>query len=322
VVLVNTRAVRAVAAGEAAASASPASSGMYAPLIGSVRRAPVATAATSAAAARPVARTIAVTSGKGGVGKSNLVANLAIGIARLGKSVLVLDADMGLANLDVLLGVRPLHTLYHVFKGKKDLLDVIINGAPGVKFIAGGSGMRELADLDDGERQQFLDGLRRLESYTEVVLIDTGAGISANVMSFVSAADEVVVVTTPEPTAMADAYGIIKTLAAESDPFPHLSLVVNRVRTPEEGAVVAGKIFRVSKQFLEVAVNYAGYVLEDVQVARAVRAQRPFMTMYPNTLASVCVSNLVARMFGAGAPVPQASGLTSLMDRIRGYFGR
>ena len=269
------------------------------------------------------ARTIAVTSGKGGVGKSNLVANLAIGIARLGKSVLVLDADLGLANMDVLLGVRPQYTLYHVLKGTKDLLDVIISGAPGVKFIAGGSGMRELADLDDAARGRFLEGFAKLESYTDVVLIDTGAGISSNVMAFVTAADEVLVVTTPEPTAMADAYGIIKTLATESNPFPPVSLIVNRVRSPEEGAVVAGKIFRVSKQFLEVGITYAGYVLEDLNVMKAVRQQKPFMALYPNTTASACVSNLVARLFGTEAPVPPpSSGLTSLFDRLRRFVGR
>lgn len=268
-------------------------------------------------------RTIAVTSGKGGVGKSNLVANLAIGIARLGKSVLVLDADLGLANMDVLLGVRPQYTLYHVLKGSKDLLDVIISGAPGVKFIAGGSGMRELADLDERARVRFLEGMQKLEKYTDVVLIDTGAGISSNVMAFVTAADEVLCVTTPEPTAMADAYGIIKTLAQESDPFPQVSLVVNRVRSPEEGAVVAGKIFRVSKQFLEVGIQYAGYVLEDMNVMKAVRAQKPFMSMYPNTYASACVSNLVARLFGAEVPRPaQPAGLAGMFDRLRRFVGR
>lgn len=269
------------------------------------------------------ARTIAITSGKGGVGKSNLVANLAIGIARLGKSVLVLDADLGLANMDVLLGVRPQYTLYHVLKGSKDLLDVIISGAPGVKFIAGGSGMRELADLDDAARSRLMTGFAKLESYTDVVLIDTGAGISSNVMSFVTAADEVLVVTTPEPTAMADAYGIIKTLATESEVFPPVSLVVNRARSAEEGAVVAGKIFRVSKQFLEVGITYAGYVLEDLNVMKAVRAQKPFMNLYPNTTASACVSNLVAKLFGAEAPVPPpATGMTSLLDRLRRFMGR
>lgn len=282
-------------------------------------------ASSPAQAARPGhrARTIAVTSGKGGVGKSNLVANLAIGIARLGKSVLVLDADLGLANMDVLLGVRPQYTLYHVLKGSKDLLDVIIAGAPGVKFIAGGSGMRELADLDDAARGRFLEGFAKLETYTDVVLIDTGAGISSNVMAFVTAADEVLVVTTPEPTAMADAYGIIKTLATESEVFPPVSMIVNRVRSPEEGAIVAGKIFRVSKQFLEVGITYAGYVMEDLNVMKAVRAQKPFMTLYPNTTASACVSNLVARLFGAEAPPPpKPAGLTSLFDRLRRFVGR
>jgi len=285
----------------------------------------VVTSEESGASSQPapkMARTIAVTSGKGGVGKSNLVANLSIGIARLGKSVLLLDADLGLANLDVLLGVRPQHTLYHVFQGSKDLLDVIISGAPGVKFIAGGSGMRELADLDDERRTCFLSGLKRLESFTDVVLIDTGAGLSSNVMSFVTAADEVLIVTTPEPTAMADAYGIIKTLAQETDTFPQVGIVVNRVRTPEEGAAVAGRIFKVAKQFLEVSVQYVGYVLDDPSVPRAVKSQRPFMSLYPNTAASVCVSNLVARMFDVEPEMPQTGGLSALLSRFMGILGR
>ena len=122
---------------------------------------------------------------------------------------------------------------------------------------------------------------------------------------------------------MADAYGIIKTLAQESDPFPQVSLVVNRVRSPEEGAVVAGKIFRVSKQFLEVGITYAGYVLEDLNVMKAVRAQKPFMTLYPNTYASACVSNLVARLFGAEVPMPaQPVGLAGMFDRLKKFVGR
>lgn len=268
-------------------------------------------------------RTIAVTSGKGGVGKSNLVANLSIGISRLGKSVMVMDADLGLANLDVLFGVRPQHTLYHVLKGKKDLLDIIISGAPGVKFIAGGSGMRELADMDGPQRGIILEKLQALESYTDVFLIDTGAGLSQNVMSFVIEADEVLVVTTPEPTAMADAYGIIKAIHAEAPRFPTVSIIVNRVKTPEEGSLVAGRMIKVAKQFLEVDVAYAGYVLDDRNVVRAVRAQKPFMNLYPHTYASACVSSIVSRMFGVENRRTQTppQGITGMIKRWMGMAG-
>ena len=265
------------------------------------------------------ARVIAVTSGKGGVGKSNLVANLAMGISRLGKSVLAFDADLGMANLDVLFGVRPRYTLYHVLKGKKELLDIIIAGAPGVKFIAGGSGMAELADMEKNDKERFIEELRKLERYTDVIVIDTGAGLSSNVISFVRAADEVVLVTTPEPTAMADAYGILKTLASTGEAFPTTNLIVNRVRTPEEGAFVARRIAKVSNEFLQVKVGYGGFVIEDPVVTKAVRAQKPFLGYAPNALASVCVCNIVANLFNSKVVLPKRSSAT-FFERLAGVF--
>ena len=265
------------------------------------------------------ARVIAVTSGKGGVGKSNLVANLSLAISRLGKSVLAFDADLGMANLDVIFGVRPKYTLYHVLKGKKDLLDIIITAAPGVKFIAGGSGMAELADLDSEDKNRFITELKKLERYTDVIVIDTGAGLSNNVLSFVRAADEVILVTTPEPTAMADAYGILKTLAATSEVFPKTSLIVNRVRTPEEGTFIARRIAKVAQEFLEVKINYGGYIVDDPAVSKSVRAQKPFLGCAPNSLASVCVCNVVANLFNSKVVLPQRSSST-FFDRVVGVF--
>jgi flagellar biosynthesis protein FlhG len=265
------------------------------------------------------ARVIAVTSGKGGVGKSNLVANLSLAISRLGKSVLAFDADLGMANLDVIFGVRPKFTLYHVLKGKKDLLDIIITAAPGVKFIAGGSGMAELADLTSKDKNHFIDELKKLERYTDVIVIDTGAGLSTNVISFVRAADEVVLVTTPEPTAMADAYGILKTLAATSEVFPKTSLIINRVRTPEEGTFIARRIAKVAQEFLEVKINYGGYIVDDPAVSKSVRAQKPFLSYAPNSLASVCVCNVVANLFNSKVVMPQRTSAT-FFDKVVGVF--
>lgn len=265
------------------------------------------------------ARVIAVTSGKGGVGKSNLVANLSLAISRLGKSVLAFDADLGMANLDVIFGVRPKYTLYHVLKGKKDLLDIIITAAPGVKFIAGGSGMAELADLNTKDKNHFIDELKKLERYTDVIVIDTGAGLSSNVISFVRAADEVVLVTTPEPTAMADAYGILKTLAATSEVFPKTSLIINRVRTPEEGTFIARRIAKVAAEFLEVKINYGGYIIDDPAVSKSVRAQKPFLGYAPNSLASVCVCNVVANLFNSKVVLPQRTSST-FFDKVVGVF--
>ncbi len=247
---------------------------------------------------RSSARILAVTSGKGGVGKSNVVANLALALGRLGKSVIVFDADLGMANLDVLFGVRPTHTLYHVVKGKRDLTEILVPCGVGVKFIAGGSGMRELADLDAEGKERLLSALRRLERFADILLIDTGAGISSNVMRFVSAAREVLLVTTPEPTAMADAYGVIKAVCAAVEAPPSVDVVVNRVKSPDEAAFVARRLAKVAARFLEFKSGYAGYVLEDPVVPRAVKLQKPFVEAYPNSPASVCIANIAANLIG------------------------
>lgn len=267
-------------------------------------------------------RVVAITSGKGGVGKSNLTANLAFAIARLGKNVLALDADLGLANLDVIFGIRPTFTLYHAIKGKKDLVDTLLAAGPGVRFVAGGSGIQELADMDQETRRALIENLRKLESYADVLLLDTGAGLSSNVTSFVMAADEVLLVTTPEPTAMADAYGVLKTLAAQGEtrPLPEIRLVVNRVRDPQEGGMVAARIKKVAREFLDLELSYLGYVLDDKVVSRAVRDQRPFMRAYPNSLAAACVSSLAASLYDLPVEAPHANGAT-FFDRLSNYLG-
>lgn len=268
----------------------------------------------------PKLRTIAITSGKGGVGKSNVVANLAVAASRLGKNVIAFDADLGLANLDVIFGIRPQYTLYHVLKGKKEIFDIVVRCMPGVKFVAGGSGMQELADIDGATRERFVRSLSRLDREADVLFIDTGAGLSSNVMGFVQAADEVLLVTTPEPTAMADAYGVIKTMAATPGPFPRVSILVNRVRSPEEGTYVARRLLKVAEQFLEVKLHYGGYILDDRSVTKAVRAQKPFITLYPNSAAAVCVSNITANLFNsriAMRPMPASGGF---FERVAGFF--
>ncbi|MBI4867492.1 MAG: MinD/ParA family protein [Candidatus Wallbacteria bacterium] len=286
----------------------------------SVRPAPPAPQAVEPVQAKR-ARVITVTSGKGGVGKSSMVANLAVAMTRLGKSVLAFDADLGMANLDVLFGVRPQYTLYHVLKGKRDLPGILVSGPPGVKFIAGGSGMAELADLDDRAMGELLQNLRRLESYSDVLLIDTGAGLSRNVLSFVRAADEVLLVTTPEPTAMADAYGVLKTLAMEGSSVPRTSIVVNKVKDPEEGLLVARRFSKVAREHLQLRVDYAGFVLEDENVSLSVRRQKPVVMLYPNSYASVCITNIVAGLFDSPAP-PAPANQPGFFERLAGLFRR
>jgi flagellar biosynthesis protein FlhG len=239
-------------------------------------------------------RTIAVTSGKGGVGKTSISVSLAIALAQDGSTVTLLDADLGLANINVILGIIPQYNLYHVIKGKKKLKDVIIEVPEGIKIIAGASGFHQLANLDQKQRMDFIEAVADLES-DDFMIIDTGAGISQNVLSFVLAADEIIVVTNPEPTAITDAYGIIKSIAAQS-PDKNIKLIVNRVQSVSEGKRVAQRVINIAGQFLNVRVESLGFIFEDIMVAKSIRNQKPFIVSYPKSKASGCVNVISDRI--------------------------
>src|SRR3954466_850103 len=208
---------------------------------------------------RAGASVIAVTSGKGGVGKSNIAVNLAIQFAAAGRDVVLLDADLGLANADVLCNINLTSNLSHVIARKKELRDVLVPAPGGFKLIGGASGLARMADLTDFDRQRLVEALGELERQTDIILIDTGAGISPNVLSFTRCADHVLVVTTPEPTAITDAYAVIKVISRDGCER-RLSLLVNQTRAPGEGRVVHERIAKVARQFLGVSVLDAGSV--------------------------------------------------------------
>src|SRR5215203_2580893 len=217
---------------------------------------------------RAGASVIAVTSGKGGVGKSNVAVNLAIQFASVGRDVVLLDADLGLANADVLCNIELPYNLSHVIGRKKELPDVMYKAPGGFRIIGGASGLARMADLTDFDRQRLVDALGELEQQCDIILIDTGAGISPNVLSFTRAADHVLVVTTPEPTAITDAYAVVKVISRDGCER-RLSLLVNQTRTPTEGRVVHDRIAKVARQFLGVSVLDAGSVPLDEQVSLA-----------------------------------------------------
>src|SRR5438132_2889004 len=244
---------------------------------------------------RPRASVIAITSGKGGVGKSNIGVNLAIKFAEAGKHVVLLDADLGLANADVLCNVDLPHNLSHVIARKKELSEVMIEAPGGFHLIGGASGLARMADLTDFDRQRLVDALGQLEQQTDVILIDTGAGISPNVLSFTRAAEHVLVVTTPEPTAITDAYAVVKVISRDGCER-RLSLLVNQTRAPGEGRVVHERIAKVARQFLGVSVLDAGSVPLDEQVAMAVRRRTPFTLGTPRCPASISVAQLAMRL--------------------------
>lgn len=259
-------------------------------------------------------RTIAVTSGKGGVGKTSLAVSLAISLARDGSSVTLLDADLGLANINVILGIIPKYNLYHVIKGKKKLKDIIIEVPEGIKIIAGASGFHQLANLDAKQRSDFVESVSELEK-DDFLIIDTGAGISQNVMSFVLSADEVIVVTNPEPTAITDAYGIIKSIASHSSE-KEIKLLVNRVSSASEGNRVAQRVVNISGQFLNIKIENLGFVFDDVLVGKSIRNQKPFVVSYPKSKASGCINVIGDRLKNKETDSEKAGGLASFFKNL------
>jgi len=267
---------------------------------------------------RAGANVIAVTSGKGGVGKSNIAVNLAIHFAAAGRDVVLLDADLGLANADVLCNINLTSNLSHVIARKKELRDVLVPAPGGFRLIGGASGLARMADLTDFDRQRLVDALAELERQTDIILIDTGAGISPNVLSFTRCADHVLVVTTPEPTAITDAYAVIK-VVSKDNVGRRLSLLVNQVRSPGEGRVVHDRIAKVAKQFLNVPVLDGGYVPVDEQVPLSVRKRTPFSLASPRCPATQAVAKLAMRLEqGVGAKIDTGG----FFNRMSKWFRR
>ncbi len=240
---------------------------------------------------------IAITSGKGGVGKSSFALNLGISLANMKdapKKVIVFDADLGLANIHVLLGAIPKNNLLHVIKGQKKMSEIIYKTDAGVDFIAGASGFTQLANIKEEEKNNLIEGLKEI-SNADYIIIDTSAGISSNVISFVLAAHETIVITTPEPTSITDAYGIIKAIVTESD-NANIKLVLNRVRNPAEANKVSKKIIDICAQFLNIKIDNFGFIYDDPIVSEAVRKQTPFVQMYPTSNVSLCVNHIARRL--------------------------
>lgn len=241
-------------------------------------------------------RIITVASGKGGVGKTNLSVNLAIAYAKLGKRVIVMDADLGLANVNIMLNIIPKHNLYHVIRRQKTMREILLDTDYGIQILAGASGFSKIANLTDEERHNFINELYTLSS-ADIIIIDTSAGVSNNVLSFIAAADDAIIITTPEPTAITDAYGIIKIIATEVENINFsLKLVVNRVKSVADGRKVAERIINISGQFLNIKVEYLGCIYEDPTVSNSVLRQKPFMVDDPKSKAAVSVQHLVSKI--------------------------
>jgi flagellar biosynthesis protein FlhG len=242
---------------------------------------------------QPVA--IAITSGKGGVGKTSVVANLAVSLAGLGKNVMILDADFGLANVDLLFGIAPKHNLGDFVFGRTSLEDIVVEGPSGVKIIPASSGIEQMTALTREQQLRLIRGLSQLGAQTDYLLIDTAAGISGNVIQFLLAAGVVIVVTAPEPTAIVDAYLVVKILA-HRESQKRVSILVNSVSGRAEALSVFEQINAVSQRFLSKPLEFFGFIERDIHVLQAVRQQAPCVTMFPGSVASRSINRLAKQL--------------------------
>lgn len=261
-------------------------------------------------------RVIAVASGKGGVGKTNLAVNLGLVLARRKLRVALLDADLGTANADILLGIQPRYHLHHVVTGQKKLSEVIVEAPFGLQLIPGGSGLPDMADMPVRDRETLLHNLLLLDGAVDLLLIDTGAGVDRRVVQFVQAAGEVVIVTTPEPTAITDAYALIKVLSNSRSSI-NIKLVVNAVRRRGEGEATARKLATVAHQFLGKQIDLLGILPYDETVGRAVQQQTPLVQSFPRSPVAVGLNRISEQLWGGTmATPPDSGGIGKFIKRI------
>ena len=257
-------------------------------------------------------RIVAVVNQKGGVGKSTVAVNLAVELARLGRRVVLLDADLGTANADVLCNVMPATTLAHVIAGRREIEDAITPAPGGFGLIPGGSGLAQLAALSTYERDRLLEQFRRLEANYDVLLIDTGAGVGPNVLGFLAAAERVLVVTTPDPTSITDAYAVIKTAHRQS-PDIDIRLLVNVAFDQDEARQVYDRVANVCQKFLGLQITYAGYLPSDPKVRASVRMRLPFVLGERDAPAAIAMNALAHRLDKHAAEPSQRGGLLRRM---------
>ena len=266
------------------------------------------------ASGRPI-RALAVASGKGGVGKTNVVANLAVALARRGQRVIVLDADLGLANLDTMLGLHPRRTLRHVLRGECTIQDVLLSGPAGIRIVPAASGYEDMTRLTHEERLLLLEQVDSLDGAFDVLLIDTGTGISANVLFFATAAQETMVVVTPEPTALTDAYALVKVLATRYAEQT-FTVLVNMARSEWEAKKAYTHLTRVAERFLHVSLGYGGSVPWDGEVGEAVRRQSAVLEFAPSTPATRAFEALAERLLDTPLSGLPKGGLQFFFQRL------
>jgi flagellar biosynthesis protein FlhG len=272
------------------------------------------------ASPRRVSRVITITSGKGGVGKSSISVNLAIALSRLGKRVIILDADFGLANVEVMFGIRPQYNLADLIFRGKTLSDIVTQGPENIGFISGGSGIQELTNLTKDQIVNLIQKLVELDDLADIILVDTGAGISDSVLEFVAASSEVLLVATPEPTSITDAYALLKTLNRKADVSlkdTAIMMVANRIDSYDDGKELFNKLSLVVSKFLNINLEFLGAVPQDTIVSKAVIRQKPALMLYPNSQFSRSISTFANIMCDNEAEqVQNKKGIAQLFTNL------
>lgn len=258
-----------------------------------------------------------IASGKGGVGKTNISLNMAIAMKVMGKRVLLVDADLGLANVDVVAGLYHTYNISHIITLGKTINEIIVEGPAGIKILPGASGLADMADLSYSDINLLINAFKSIADTYDIVIIDNGAGISKSVMSFIQSSDEIIIVTTPDPSAMADAYALMKLIYRY---FDKIHLIINRAENFKQAQSTLEKLSGVAKKFLNKNIDYLGYVLEDKTVFRANMEQVPFYSEYPNSLASKCITNISQKLLFGDEMSSQKQNSMELWFKRLFYF--
>jgi flagellar biosynthesis protein FlhG len=260
-------------------------------------------------------RVIAITGGKGGVGKTNISANLGVALAEMGRRVMLLDADMGLANLDVVLGLHAHKNLSHVMRGESTLEEIIVTGPKGMRVVPGASGIQHMAEMSQAENAGLIHAFSEVANDVDVLLIDTAAGISDVVISFSRAAQEQIVVVCDEPASITDAYAIIKLLNRDHG-ISRFQILANMVKSVQEGRDLYNKMCRVTDQYLDVMLNYMGSIPYDEQLRKAVKSQKPVVEAYPRSRAAQAFKNLAKKADNWPVPAGVSGDLQFFVERL------
>lgn len=261
------------------------------------------------------ARLIAVTSGKGGTGKTSLTVNIALQLGKMGYKVVVIDGDLGLANVEVMLGKVPKYSMYDIINSGLSLSDIIFDGPMGIKFVSGGTGIMEMAHLNRKRFDELLNILSALDNYADFILIDTGAGISNNVMKFVLAANEVILVANPEPTSITDTYAILKIISMHNRKC-QIKMVANMVEGPAEAEDILNRINTAAREFIGIEIKSLGFIKRDPLISKAIKKQTPFIICFPKSPTAKNIEGITERIVHNADYQTKAEGLRGFLSKM------